>query len=116
MFNSLNGLSDLQYEKWIIQSVNNRVRDNNNLFNLAYTCPVPKVECHSNSYFPRVDNLWNRLPVDIKSMDLSESENNKAFKRCVTNLEKLVIFHVNICVLECSNAGIHITLLAEVII
>ena len=54
-------------------------------FNITYVGPVPRTECFNQSYFLRVAKLWNVLPVNIKSIDVSENFHNKCscFKKHV---------------------------------
>ena len=92
---SVKGLSDLLFENWLVMNNNERVRNIDFLNNLTYTGLQLKSEWHGHSYFCRVSNIWNKLSVDIKAMDLSEEETNtiSVFKKCLKKFlgEKIIL-------------------------
>ena len=47
----------------------------------VFTGAIPKSQSLANFYFYRVVNIWNSLPVDMRSLELSGSDKNTSFER-----------------------------------
>ena len=53
---------------------------NGDINNMVSTLPVPKTESLFNYYLYRIVNLWNKLPTDIRLIELNDNGSNKHFK------------------------------------